>query len=476
MAALPRPIANSFAAADHEYATITSFLGSKDAHALNHSDLERQLEGMGRELMRQLLQAHLDLRQPGDAMEPVRDADGVTRAPTPVQERTLETIFGTVTVARTGYRADGTTSLHPLDGELNLPREKYSLEVRRRVAIEAAKSAFDEGVKTLEAFTGAHVPKRQFEQLVVRAAQDFDAFYTHRQTRARADPHTGPILVLTVDGKGVVMRPEDLRDATRHAAATRADTFTARLGPGRRLHAKRIASVAAIYTVERFVRTPEEILPPLGTTGELPARPRPEHKRVWASLEHPAEDVITAMFDEAAHRDPTGLKRWVALVDGNLPQLDWLQQLAEQRHVPVPIVMDFIHVAQYVWGAALAFFPEDRAHQDRWVRTHLLEILRGKASVVAGGMRRSATCRAMAPADRQPVDDCADYLLNNAPYLQYHQALAEGLPIATGVVEGACRHLVNDRMNLTGARWSLQGAEAVLRLRALRSSEDFDEY
>jgi len=201
---------------------------------LNHSDLERQLEGMGRELMRQLLQAHLDLRQPGDAVAPVRDADGVARAPTPVQERTLETIFGTVTVARTGCRADGTTSLHPLDGELNLPREKYSLEVRRRVAIEAAKSAFDEGVKTLEAFTGAHVPKRQFEQLVVRAAQDFDAFYTHRQTGARADPHTGPILVLTVDGKGVVMRPEDLRDATRHAAATPADTFTARLGPGRR--------------------------------------------------------------------------------------------------------------------------------------------------------------------------------------------------------------------------------------------------
>src|SRR5216683_2599913 len=230
MAALPRPIANSFAAADHEYATITSFLGSKDAHALNHSDLERQLEGMGRELMRKLLQAHLDLRQPGDAIEPVRDADGVTRAPTPRHERTVETIFGTVTVSRTGYGADATASLHPLDGALNLPPDKYSLEVRRRVAIEAAKSAFDEGVKTLQAFTGAHVPKRQFEQLVVRAAQDFDAFYASRRARGRADPPTGPVLVLTVDGKGVVMRPEDLRDATRRAAAARAETVTARLG------------------------------------------------------------------------------------------------------------------------------------------------------------------------------------------------------------------------------------------------------
>ena len=476
MGAVPCPIDQSFAAADRTYATMTSFLNSQEARALQHSDLERQLEGMGRELMRKLLHAHLDLRAPGAAAEPVRETDGITRTPTPVHERSVETIFGTVTVSRTGYRADGTASLHPLDGALNLPREKYSLEVRRRVAIEAAKSALAEGVATLEAFTGAHVPKRQFEQLVVRAAQDVDASYADRHTRARADPDTGPVLVLTVDGKGVVMRPEGLRDATRRAAAARATTFTARLGRGRRLHAERMASVAAIYTIERFVRTPEEILPPPEMAGEGPTRPRPEHKRVWASLEPAPEDVITAMFDEAAHRDPTGQKRWVAVVDGNLPQLARIQQLAEERHVPVPIVVDFIHVAQYVWGAALAFFPDDRTHQDRWVRTHLLEILRGKASAVAGGLRRSATRRAMAPADRQPVDDCADYLLNNAPYLRYDQALAEGLPIASGVVEGACRHLVNDRMNLTGARWSLEGAEAVLRLRALRSSHDFDEY
>ena len=477
MGARPCRIGDSrVSAADQDYAILTTFLGSKEARALHHSDLERHLEGMGRELMRKLLQAHLDLRHPGEAVEPVRDAAGVTRAPTPVQERTLETIVGTVTVARTGYRADGTLSLHPLDGALNLPVEKYSLEVRRRVAIEAAKTAFDEGVKTLEAFTGAHVPKRQFEELVVRAAQDFDAFYENRQAHVRADPHTGPILVLTVDGKGVVMRPEDLRAATRRAAMTRAETFTARLGRGRRLYAKRIASVAAIYTIERFVRTPEAILPPPGTTVEPPTRPRPEHKRVWASLEHTPEDVITAMFDEAEHRDPTRQKIWVGVVDGNVPQLDRLQQLATQRQVHLLLVVDFIHVAQYVWGAALAFFPDDRAHQDRWVRTHLLEILRGKASGVAAGMRRSATLRAMSAADRQPVDACADYLLAYAPYLMYDRALAHGLPIASGVIEGACRHLVNDRMNLTGARWSLQGAEAVLRLRALRSSDDFDEY
>lgn len=478
MGALPCPLEQQpFAAADQEYAKITSFLGSEEARALNHSDLERQLEGMGRELLRKLLQAHLDLRQPGEAVEPVRDADGVRRAATPLQERTLETIFGTVKVSRTGYAAEGKESLHPLDGALNLPVEKYSLEVRRRVASEAAKSSFDEGVKTLEAFTGAHVPKRQFEELVIRAAQDFEAFYADRQTRARSDPHSGSILVLTVDGKGVVMRPEDLREATQRAAAARAKSFTARLGSGRRLHAKRMASVAAIYTIKPFVRTPEEILPAFPMPQEQgPTRPRSEHKRVWASLAQSPEAVIREMFEEAARRDPKGQKRWVALVDGNLPQIDHLQQLAEERDIPLPIVVDFIHVAQYVWKAAGALFPDQELQQDRWTRAHLLEILRGKASLVAAGMRRSATLREMATTERQPVDECADYLLNYAPYLQYEEALAQGVPIATGVIEGTCRHLVEDRMNLTGARWSLTGAEAVLRLRALRSSDDFDEY
>jgi hypothetical protein len=476
MSALPCAVVDRFAAADQAYATITEFLRSEEARQVKHSELERQLEGMGRELMRKLLQAHLDIRQPGQAVEPVRDAAGTPLTPTPVHARSLESIFGTVEVARTGYGAAGTPSLHPLDGALNLPPEKYSLEVRRRVAIEAAKSSFDEGVKTLEAFSGAHVPKRQFEQEVIRAAQDFEAFYADRQTRARADPHSGPILVLTVDGKGVVMQPEDLREATQRAAAARAKTFTARLGGGRRLHAKRMASVAAIYTVAPWVRTPEQILPASALPQRGTPRPRPEHKRVWASLAQTPEAVIREMFEEAGRRDPKRQKCWVALVDGNLPQVDHLQQLAEERNIPLILVVDFIHVAQYVWKAAGALFPGQEPQQDRWTRAHLLEILRGKASLVAAGMRRSATLRAMTAVERQPVDECADYLLHYSPYLQYDKALAEGVPIATGVIEGTCRHLVEDRMNVTGARWSLTGAEAVLRLRALRSSDDFDAY
>ena len=477
MSALACPIEyNWFAAAEQEFDKVTTFLRSQEANSLKHSDLERILESQGRELMRKLLQGHLDMRCPGEAASPVRDAADEMRSQTQLHDRQLETIFGTVTVSRAGYGAEGKSSLHPLDGELNLPNEKYSHEVQRRVAMEAAKSAFDEGVKTLEDYTGAHVPKRQFEQLVTRAAQDFEDFYKMRQEHSRAAPHSGSIVVLTVDGKGIVMRPEDLRDVTRRAAAKRDKSFTARLGQGRRLHAKRMASVAAVYTIEPFVRAPESILAPEGEESDGPLRPRPECKRVWASLERTPEEVITAMFDEAEHRDPQHRKAWTALVDGNLTQLDSLQKIALQRNIDLCILVDFIHVAQYVWQAALAFHSGDPEKQDAWVRTRLLEILRGKAVHVAGGMRRSATLQSMESDERKPVDACADYLLHYAPYLRYDKALSGGLPIATGVIEGACRHLVNDRMNVTGARWSLNGAEAVLRLRALRSSGDFDDY
>ena len=474
--ALPAEKTEPFAASRELFSAMESYLMSDDAKKLTHSELEREIEKRGRELMRLLLQAHLDVRGPGEAAGPVEGSDGIVREQERLHERGLETIFGEVQVRRMGYGAEGADSLHPMDGALNLPVEKYSHEVQRRVAIEAAKNAFDEGVRTLETYTGAHIPKRQFEKLVVRAAQDFEDFYEQRQAYSRAAPHTGSVLVLTVDGKGVVMLPEDLRDATRRAAAKRDETFTARLARGRRLHAKRMASVAAVYTIEPFVRTAEDILASAGKVREEPPRPRPEHKRVWASLKRTPEEVISAMFDEAEHRDPRRQKTWVALVDGNLTQLDILQKLAGQRNVALRILVDFIHVAEYAWKASLAFHPADREQQDAWVLPRLLEILRGKAGYVAGGMRRSATLQSLKTSERKPVDDCADYLLHYAPYLRYDEALTAGLPIATGVIEGACRHLIEDRMNVTGARWGLEGGEAVLRLRALRSSGDFDDY
>ncbi len=204
--------------------------------------------------------------------------------------------------------------------------------------------------------------------------------------------------------------------------------------------------------------------------------PRPENKRVWASLKKSVEQVIESAFSEAFRRDPCQEKHWVALVDGENQQLRILKRMAEKQGVALTVIVDIIHVIEYLWKAGRAFYPKSCPELEKWVQYRLLKILDGKAGLMAGGMRRSATLKKFTAKQREPVETCATYLRNKAPYLKYHHYLELGLPIATGVIEGACRHLVKDRMDITGAKWRLMSAEAVLRLRALRSSKDFDEY
>jgi hypothetical protein len=280
----------SYGQARQEFEHIVDYLDSKETSGMTHSELERELEKKGRELMRKLLQEHLDTRSPGQCDDPsVEGTDGVVRSRVRLQERELEAVFGTVSVKRSGYGQQGVKSLHPLDAELNLPDERYSLEMRRRVAEEAAKSSFDETLESIGKNTGGHIPKRQVEELVMRAAQDFDAFYQTRQALPGEDQGAGSVLAISVDGKGVTMRTQDLREQTRKAATARAHKMGTRLSKGEKKNAKRMATVAAVYTIAPFVRTPEELVGGSSSPRSGPPRPRPEKKRVWASLE---KDII----------------------------------------------------------------------------------------------------------------------------------------------------------------------------------------
>ena len=472
---------------------------------MKHSDLERLLAEQGQELMRQLYQDCVEQQAQGEVAEEVVDAQGTERTRTRRQRRQLETIFGTVSVERTGYGAEGHASLHPLDAQLNLPEERYSLEVRRRAALEASKNSFDETVQTLREYTGAQIGKRQVEELVERAAQDFDAFYEQRHQQAAEDQPTedqptehqsdteepqaataalpaGALLVITSDGKGVIMHRQDLRPATHTASERSAGTkMGTRLSKGEKRNRKRMSTVAAVYAVAPHVRTPAQMLAVLSREEaaepkKRSRRPRPQHKRVWASVAQEPREVLAEAFREATERDPQHDRRWVAVVDGNETQLDILEELAEQHEVPLTIVLDIFHVLGYVWKAGHALEAEGSTALEQWVLHRLGRVLEGRARFVAAGMRRSATKRRLTKRQREPIDRCANYLLKYQDYLAYNRYLAAGLPIGSGVIEGACRHLVNDRLGLTGARWRLRGAEAVLRLRALRSSGDFDEY
>lgn len=470
--------ADAYEAAHEKFAQLIAHLRSPEVHQMIHSDLEALLEVEGREVLRRLLQAHLDERSPGTVAEPVMGADGRAHTHQRTHTRRLMTIFGEVEVTRTGYGGHGIESLHPLDAVLNLPPERSSHGVRHRVAVEAAKHAFDDVVATVATTTGAHVPKRQAEQLVERAAQDFADFYdTRRCATPQEAQHTSSVLVMSVDGKGVPMRKADLRAGTRQAAEAQPPTRCHRRKPGERAHTKRMATVAAVYTITPWVRTPDDIVRELQPThAVISTRPRPEAKRVWASLTQPPAEVIGQAFEEAARRDPQRMKQWVALVDGAPTPLGLLYAAAAAYGVKLCIVLDLIHVLQYLWKAAWALHPKGAPDAETWVTARLEQLLRGRSPHVAAGMRRSATLRHLTEEQRAPVDQCANYLLKYGAFLHYDAYLAAGFPIATGVIEGACRHLVKDRMEVTGARWSLGGAEAVLRLRSLWVSGDFEAY
>lgn len=472
-------VENPFDGAERALGALTERLQGSEARSMTHGQVEALIHHDGMEILRQLLQGHITLRGLGDVGPAVVGSDGVRRTHKDLSARRLESIFGEVTVTRLGYRMPGVESLFPLDAELNLPPELYSHGVQRRTAVLAAKTSFDETVADISEMTGASVPKRQAEQLAARAAVDFDDFYAEREAAAEAGgAAASEILVMTTDGKGVVMRQNDLLPATRKAAATRKHKLEKRISKGEKRNAKRMATVGAVYTVASNERTPADIVHELrGTTPERkPNRPRPEHKRVWASISKTPEQVIDAAFLEGLRRDPERKKTWVALVDGNRTQLALLQAGAERYGLALFILLDVIHVIEYLWRAARVLHEETSKDAEQWVNERLLAILRGESSSVAAGMRRSATKRGLAKDARKPIDTCANYLLKYRQYLRYDLALAAGYPIATGVIEGACRHVVKDRMDLTGARWSLAGAEAVLRLRSLRASHDFDDY
>jgi hypothetical protein len=466
-----------FTAAEEKFRELVEQLSSAETQGLAHGELESLIAAEGRELQRRLFQGHLALRAAGErVLRSVGGADEVERTHHRQTARGLLTVFGLVTVLRTSYGARGRASLSPLDAALNLPEELHSHGLRQLAAVEAVRGSFDGAVEAIERSTGMVVGKRQVEGLVQSAAKDFEAFYARPES---AEPATDPkdLLVLSLDNKGIVMLHKYLLKATRQAAEGEAHKLDRRLSKGEKPNRKRMATVAAVYDLAPQARRPEDILAELRPVRDVSKpRPRAKNKRVWARIEKSSEDVAREVFREAHHRDPRHRRRWVVLVDGDRHQIARVRRAARQFGVKVTLVVDFIHVLEYLWDAAWSFFEEGDKDAERWVTERALAILRGHSSDVAAGIRRSATLRELPAKARKGADDCADYLIAKRAMLRYHEYLPEGLPIATGVIEGACRHLICDRMDITGARWSTPGAEAILRLRSLRSSGDFDEY
>ena len=291
-----------FAASREQFESLLCFLDGTDAAGLSHAELEEHLGRDGRELLRRLLDDHLALRAVREErLDEVVGDEGVARGRVESgHRRALETVFGTVTVERLAYRAPGVGNLHPADAALNLPVERHSHGLRKLTAVEAARGSFQDATDAVLRQTGQLLGERQVEELASLAAMDFEDFY---ETRRPARSKPGELLVLSCDGKGIVMRSDALR--TRAPARPRAGPAKPSLSGDHRHGRKRMAEIGAVYDATPAPRAAVDILPSAAPEGYEPA-PGPVAANKWlcASVVTAPAAVIGRVFDEAERRDP----------------------------------------------------------------------------------------------------------------------------------------------------------------------------
>jgi hypothetical protein len=433
-------------------------------------------------VLRQLLQDHFDLRQVREEQQarecrvPVTGTDGITRTRLETGHgRALATLFGTVRVTRCAWRKPGTANFCPADAALTLPAGRHSHSLAKLAAIEAARGSFGAAHDAVGRRCGPVIGKRQLEEAVVHAAADIPDFCAARIP----EPCTpGTLLIMSADCKGVVMRPGALRAATAKAAA-RLGKMRTRLSAGEKPNRKRMAALVTVYDAEPARRRPHDVIaPPGGRHGTRELRPGPKALAKWlaGSVRRDPAEVIAAAFDEAGARDPGHLRTWVVLVDGAEHQLSLIRAEAARRGVTIHIIIDIIHVLEYLWGASWSLYEAGDPAAEDWVAARALAVLAGDSDRAAAAITAEADAAGLAGSRRHGADTCVRYLDTKREYLRYDQAMEAGWPIATGIIEGACRHIIADRLSVSGARWGLDGAEAVLTLRAVISNGDFEEY
>jgi hypothetical protein len=445
-------------------------------NALRHHDplhsMERTIWTQLLRLGHQLVAAILDQCGSGDLGESLTLPDGrqVYRLET-LHRRRYVSIFGSFELRRTVYgsREGQKIDFVPVDNRLQLPAGDFSYVLQDWDQALCAEQAFGQVNITMARMLGLKQSVDSLEHMNQDMAEQATPFRLTRPLPDQADE--GELFVVGADGKGVVLR-RGADDPAPAAYRTKGDKASK----------KRMATVGTVYSVDRHVRTPEQIVAALFHDGPRPQedRPRPRHKQVWASLPQADQEcsgmeaVFLWLMWELCRRNAGRAKEVVYLSDGQEALWDAQQQYLGGRCTVG--ILDLLHVTPRLWQAAHVFEAEKSAAAEALVRQWLLRILRGEVAGVVHGMRVMGGLRKLTAAKRKTLSTVCNYLEKNAPRMRYDEYLAAGYPIASGAIEGACRHLVKDRMERAGMHWTIAGAQAMLEVRSVYLSGQWEEY
>lgn len=433
---------------------------------------EQQLHEVERGIFRRLLllglkllQLFFTVRGTGYRGKAIKNREGMRLGYHSDKTRGYFSIFGKLNISRAYYWEKDKGGCCPLDGVLNLAENGYSYLLAEWADLLGVRGVYDKVTQTLEKLLRIKLWKRPVEELVRKASSGVNEYY--KKAPVPSPKTEGDILVTSIDGKGVPMIRQEPAEKK------------VRLNKGDKKSKKKEAVVTTVYTLERCPRSVEDIVEEVMEDGASQGerkkleRPKPRNKRVRATLRG-KDAAFEELAREVKRRDPKGEKDKVVIMDAGAGLINKARNYLKG----FTIILDLFHVLEYLWKGAHIFHREGSIEAQEWVTERLIKLLTGNAGYVIGGLKQSLKKRGkgLSKKKRERLEGVIRYLERGRRYMRYDEYLAKGYPIGSGVVEGACRHLVKDRMELSGMRWSIEGAEAVLQLRSVDINGDWEEY
>ncbi len=446
-----------------EFNTLIEFVTDEQALTATADQIER---GLFRRLLRlgaKLLTLFFVTRSQASSREPLHTMDGHRLPYQRESKRNYVSIFGKIAIWRPYFYQSGVGGACPLDAELSLGQDSYSDLVREICEYLGVDSIYHKTTEFLERLLGLRLSTRVIKQVIATDAADVETYYA--QKPAPAADEEAEVLVIQADGKGV---PIILEQPTKQAV---------RLGKGQKRGRKKEAVVTTAYTITATPRTPPEVvasyfdLESQETDNLTERRPSPQNKHIWATLDG-KDAALDRLAKQVAHRDGPHIQHRVALCDG----CEALQTRLSARFHDFTQILDFIHANEYLWDVANTLLGETNEQRLPWMVERTTQLLTGQVVQLIDEFRERAQAPKTTAAQRKQLLKTAGYFERNLSYMDYHVYLANGWPIASGVIEGACRHFVKDRCELSGMRWTQDGAEHLLRLRAVAENDDWDAY
>lgn len=447
-----------------EFEHLLDFVTGEQARTAKADNIERGLFKMLLKLGAKLLQLFFTMRSEICSRQAVQSKSGQKLPYHRDTERVYFSIFNKVFIERPYFYEHGVGSQIPLDAELGLGEDSYSDLLRETTEYLAVYHVYGgKNAGFLERLFGFSLSTRAIQQNIAEDTVSVEAYYA--QKASPCPESEAEILVVQADGKGIPMVLEEAEVPESQL----------RLGKGQKHGHKKEAIVTTVYTIKAAPRTPTEVMASFfkenQPTKALKKEAKPQNKQIWATLDG-KDKALSRLTKQVSLREGTHILHRVALCDG----CEALQSRMVLQFQDFMLILDFVHANEYLWDAANSLLGEASEQRLEWVKSRTLQILSGQTVHVIAELRQIAKHKKTKAAQRTQLNKTANYFERNLSYMDYQTYLANGYPIASGAIEGACRHFVKDRFELSGMRWLQTGAENLLRLRAVAENEDWDAY